>query len=98
MFFREVSVGNKHQRSHTQEKPFPDPECGKCFSRKYHLLHTSRSHTGEAVFLSAEVREVFFTKNTIFTPIRDLTQGEAVFLSRVCENDFFHTKSQSLHS
>ena len=36
-----------HQRTHTRVKPYPRPECSKCFRRRSNLMAHSCTHTGE---------------------------------------------------
>ncbi|KFU85327.1 Zinc finger protein 432, partial [Chaetura pelagica] len=40
-----------HQRSHTQDRPFPCPHCGKSFKYLADLRVHQRSHPGERPFL-----------------------------------------------
>ncbi|KAM4641328.1 uncharacterized protein O3C94_015723 [Discoglossus pictus] len=51
------TLGEDHM-SHTVEKTFACPECGKCFSRASHLNCHKMTHTGEKPFPCSELGKI----------------------------------------
>ncbi|XP_077346057.1 uncharacterized protein LOC143989671 [Lithobates pipiens] len=81
--FSKTSILYRHQRSHMGEKANSCPECGKCFKKKKnqilsHIRDLTQVRSRIPVCLNAGN---VFHRRTIFTNIRNLTRGEAIFLS-----------------
>ncbi|XP_044132616.1 zinc finger protein 2-like isoform X2 [Bufo gargarizans] len=53
----------RHQTSHTREKPYSCPECGKRFDKKTRFVEHQRSHTGEKPYSCTECGKCFAHKS-----------------------------------
>ncbi|XP_040276823.1 oocyte zinc finger protein XlCOF6.1-like isoform X2 [Bufo bufo] len=53
----------RHQTSHTREKPYSCPECGKRFDKKTRFIEHQRSHTGEKPYSCTECGKCFAHKS-----------------------------------
>ncbi|XP_063290546.1 oocyte zinc finger protein XlCOF8.4-like isoform X2 [Pelobates fuscus] len=78
-----------YQRVHIGEKPYPCPDCGKCFNRKQHLILHHRIHTGEKPYPCPECGKCFNLKPNLILHQRIHT-GEKPYSCPECGKRFNH--------
>ncbi|XP_018430078.1 PREDICTED: endothelial zinc finger protein induced by tumor necrosis factor alpha-like [Nanorana parkeri] len=77
-----------HRRSHTGEKPFSSPECGRGFSDKGKLSRHQKLHMGEKPYACLECEKSFSRKPDLVMHQRFHT-GERPYLCPECGKGFF---------
>ncbi|KAM4029889.1 LOW QUALITY PROTEIN: uncharacterized protein ACNLHF_022213 [Anomaloglossus baeobatrachus] len=86
----------EQETASTREKPFLCSNCGKCFTRKSHLVNHQRSHTGEKPFSCSECGKCFIQKSKLVVHQRSHT-GEKPFSCSECGKCFIQKSDLVRH-
>ncbi|XP_077112955.1 uncharacterized protein LOC143768152 [Ranitomeya variabilis] len=86
----------EHQGVHIRDKPYACSKCGKCFTRKSHVVTHERIHTGEKPFSCSECGKCFIDKSNLVKHLRIHT-GEKPFSCPECVKCFTEKAALATH-